>query len=129
MIWREKLPNDPTQLIERPDDTDVLDGVGQRLVNSTSTQEIVLWTQVRGEILRQNQEAERPKHERMMERQQLYGKLVLSVVAISVGIALIVGGFPTAGLFTLGAGLFWLAPDFVQAYFKKFRSGENNENV
>jgi hypothetical protein len=46
--------------------------------------------------------------------------MLLSLVAISVGVLLSKLGYVTAGFFALGAGLFWLAPDLVKTYFNKF---------
>lgn len=112
--------NNQNQLITRQDDL-VLNAVGERLVKADSPQEIILWTQVRGEILRQNEEREEKKHQRQLERIQFYSKLFLSIVAIVVGILLLSWGYTVAGLFSLGAGLFWLAPDLVKSVFEQFK--------
>jgi small-conductance mechanosensitive channel len=122
------MSEDSKKLAKREAEFDVLSGVGRRLVDSHNPQEVVLWTQVRGEILRQQEEAAERKHSRDMEKTQLYGKLVFSLVAMLIGIGLIYAGFAFAGFFALGAGLFWLAPDFVSSFFNKFRPKGWNGN-
>lgn len=123
------MSEESKQLAKRQPEFDVLSGIGQRLVTAETPQEIVLWTQVRGEILKQQEEAEDRKHRRSMEKTQLYGKLILSIVAMVIGLGLISIGYPYAGLFALGAGLFWLAPDFVKSFFDKLnvKGWNNNE--
>jgi hypothetical protein len=74
-----------------------------------------------GELLRQDEEAEERRQQRKLERIQLYGKLLLSVVAIAVGVLLLKWDYSVAGLFSLGVGFFWLAPDLVKAVFDKFK--------
>jgi hypothetical protein len=116
------MAQDDDKLVKIADDSAVLDAVAERLAASESPQDVVLWTQVRGEILRQNEEAENRRHQRQMEKIQLYGKISLSIVALGVGILLLKFGYTTAGYFALGAGMFWLAPDFVKAFFDKFKT-------
>ena len=118
------MAQDEDGLVKTAGDANVLDAVAERLAASESPQDVVLWTQVRGEILRQNEELENRRHQRQMERAQLYGKISLSIVAIVVGVLLLQLGYATAGYFALGAGLFWLAPDFVKAFFDKFKTRE-----
>jgi hypothetical protein len=114
------MAQEDNQLIKTDDKSQALKAIDERLAGSESPQDIILWTQVRGEILRQNEEVESRRHQRHLERLELYSKMLLSLVAISVGVLLSKLGYVTAGFFALGAGLFWLAPDLVKTYFNKF---------
>ena len=118
---RIQLDKNLNQFVETDSTSQSLKAIEDRLAGSESAQEIVLWTQVRGEILRQNNEVE---SQRQLEKLQLFGKITLSLVAILAGIFLLKLGYATSGLFALGAGLFWLAPDLVKAYFDKLKLGE-----
>lgn len=117
----ETNPEVPNQLAEKQASVDILDSVAERLAQASSPRDVVLWTQVRGELLRQNEEVEDRKQQRQLERIQLYGKLLLSMIAIVVGVLLLKWGYGVAGLFSLGVGLFWLAPDLVKGVFDKFK--------
>lgn len=114
-------PENSTQLVKKQETVDILGSVAERLAQALSPRDIVLWTQVRGEVLRQDEEAEDRRQQRQLERIQLYGKLLLSVVAIAVGVLLLKWDYAVAGLFSLGVGFFWLAPDLVKAVFDKFK--------
>lgn len=96
--------------------------VEERLKTAKDQDEIVLWTKVRGEILRQDKEVADDKHLRSNSSIQLKAKISLSVIAVGVGGGLIIANSILAGMFCLGAGLFWLAPEFVNTFF------ENNQD-
>jgi hypothetical protein len=114
-------PETSSQLAKKQESVDILGSVAERLAQASSPRDIVLWTQVRGEVLRQDEEAEDRRQQRQLERIQLYGKLLLSVVAIAIGVLLLKWDYSVAGLFSLGVGFFWLAPDLVKAVFDKFK--------
>jgi hypothetical protein len=121
MNMGESKPGVPNQLVKKQASVDILDSVAERLAQASSPRDVILWTQVRGELLRQNEEVKDRKQQRQLESIQLYGKLLLSMVAIVVGVLLLKWDYGVAGLFSLGVGLFWLAPDLVKAVFDKFK--------
>ena len=104
----------------------VLTQIERRSVEANSPQEILLWTQVRGEILRQDDILKGQEHQRKVERLQVIFKMGLSIVAIITGTTLVVSEFPYAGLFVLGAGLYGLAPDYVKDVFRRREENENS---
>ncbi|MFQ5630049.1 MAG: hypothetical protein ACE5I1_14880 [bacterium] len=112
------MPDDD-QNIDKPIDQPFLSSIEKRLIKAESAQEIILWTQVRGAIKKQNDESIEQNHRRALEKLQLKYKLGFSIGAFAVGIGLVIGGFSYAGLFIVGAGLYGLAPDFVKSFFKK----------
>jgi hypothetical protein len=119
----EPLNTIPGQVSQQ--DVPVLTQIERRLVEANSPQEILLWTQVRGEILRQDDILKGQEHQRKLERLQVLFKMGLSIVAVITGTTLVVNGFPYAGLFILGAGLYGLAPDYVKDVFRRREENEN----
>jgi hypothetical protein len=114
-------PTDSNRLVKKEGSRRLLDAVGERVVESEDLREIVIWTQVRGEIVRQNDESKGQEQQRRLEIIQLCGKLLLSLVAIGIGVLLLKWNYTVAGLFSLGVGFFWLAPDLVKAVFGQFK--------
>ncbi|MCE2394431.1 hypothetical protein J4G02_07560 [Candidatus Poribacteria bacterium] len=124
-------PNEPTTLTQREsDEVSVLSSIEKRLIEADNPQDIVLWTQVRGEIIRQNEGAKNQKHQRSSEKRQVWYKMVFSVSAFVVGIGMLIGGLTYLGLFISGAGLFGFVPDYVKALLRIFREkGRGGENA
>jgi len=121
----EQEPPESIQIPTGQRDLPVLAAVEERLVKANSPQEILLWTQVRGEIQRQDDLLKEQEHRRKLERIQIIFKMGLSMVAVVTGAGLAVGGFQYAGLFVLGAGLYGLAPDYVKDFFRGREGREN----
>ena len=124
-------PNEPTTLTQREsDEVSVLSSIEKRLIEADNPQDIVLWTQVRGEIIRQNEGAKNQEHQRSSEKRQVWYKMVFSVSAFVVGIGMLIGGLTYLGLFISGAGLFGFVPDYVKALLRIFREkGRGGENA
>ena len=123
--------NGSTSLTQREsDETSVLSSIEKRLIEADNPQDIVLWTQVRGEIIRQDEDAKNQEHQRSSEKRQVRYKMVFSVSAFVVGIGMLIGGLTYPGLFISGAGLFGFVPDYVKALLRVFREkGRGGENV
>jgi hypothetical protein len=118
------------------DDDELLAKLGEKLAKSSSAQEIVLLTQVRGEIIRQDLDSEKKSHEiynksqdralkRFNEKATLIFRIAMSPVALIVGCGLIYLGFLSAGYLALGAGLWLLASELVRGYL--LGGGKNSE--
>jgi len=84
-----------------------------RLTTATDPRDVVLWTQVRGELLKQDQGAKEAEQRRASEHFQEKCKVTFAAGTVVLGAALAVAGFTAPGFFILGAGLFWMAPDYV----------------
>ena len=122
----EQEPAEPVQVPGVQKGLPVLAAVEERLVNANSPQDVILWTQVRGEILRQDNILKDQEHRRRLERIQVQFKMGLSIATVLAGAGLVVGGFQGAGLFVLGAGLYGLAPDYVKGFFRRREESEND---
>lgn len=125
-------PAEPTALTQSElGEASVLSSIEERIIQADNPQDIVLWTQVREEIIRQDEESKNQEHRRFLEKVQVWFKMGFSVIAFIAGITLLVGGVTQIGLFILGAGLFGFVPDYVKMFFKVFRNkdkgGENAE--
>ena len=122
--------NEPTTLTQRESGDSVLSSIEERLIQADNPQDIVLWAQVRAEIIRQDEESRSQEHQRSLEKAQVRYKMIFSVSAFVVGIGMLIGGLTYPGLFISGAGLFGFVPDYVKVLLRIFREkGRGGENA
>ena len=120
--------NEPTALTQRESgEVSVLSSIEERLIQADNPQDIVLWTQVREEIIRQNEEARNQEQRRFLEKVQVWGKMVFSVIVFVAGIGMLAGGLIEIGLFILGAGIYGVVPDYVKAFLRTSRKKDKGE--
>jgi hypothetical protein len=75
----------------------------------------VVLTQIRGELVRQEEASADGEHRRSLERLQLYYKLAAAPVAFATGVAFVaLTPLVSVGLFLIGAGLAAFVPDYVR---------------
>lgn len=123
--------DEPTALTQRESgEAAVVSSIEERLTQADNSQDIVLWTLVRGEVKRQDEETKNHEHRRSLEKVQMWCKVVFSAIAFFTGIGMLIGGLKL-GVFISGAGLFWFVPDYVKMFFRdsreKDKGGENAE--
>ena len=95
-------------------------------ISRASPGEALQWVRIRGELLRQDEVARDRAHGRALEKWAVAAKIGMSGLAIGGGIALTTLGFGLPGWFCLGAGLYGLAPSFVNSVTNRvFGSGRN----
>jgi len=102
--------------------------IDERLASSTDLRELVVLTQIRGELVRQEEARADGEHRRALERLQLYYKLMAAPVAFGTGVAFVaLTPLVGVGLFLIGAGLAAFAPDYVRMVLrnKGEREGES----
>jgi hypothetical protein len=102
--------------------------IDERLASSTDLRELVVLTQIRGELVRQEEARADGEHRRSLERLQLYYKLIAAPVAFGTGVAFVaLTPLVGVGLFLIGAGLAAFAPDYVRMVLrnKGEREGES----
>jgi hypothetical protein len=75
--------------------------IEERLARANTPEEAIFWTQVRGELLRQNTLEKEQEHRRRLERLQVQFKMGFSIGAVLGGIGLTALGFSYVGLFLL----------------------------
>ena len=123
--------NEPTALTQRESgEVSVLSSIEERLIQADNSQDIILWTQVREEIILQNEEAKNQEQRRFLEKVQVWGKMVFSVIVFVAGIGMLAGGLTEIGLFILGAGIYGVVPDYVKAFLRASRKkGKGEENA
>ena len=89
--------------------------IDERLARSTDLRELVVLTQIRGELVRQEEARADGEHRRSLERLQLYYKLAAAPVAFATGVAFVaLTPLVSVGLFLIGAGLAAFVPDYVR---------------
>lgn len=86
------------------------------------------WLSVRAEIVRQEAYREDLKHLRAIEKWGMVAKFGLSVVAIAAGSGLAVAEAGLPAFLCLGAGLYGLAPNFVDQIVKRLGHGGNKND-
>lgn len=123
--------NEPASLTQRESgEPSVVSSIEERLIQADNPDNIILWTQVRGEVKRQDEETKNQEHQRFSEKVQLWCKIVFSAIAFFTGIGMLIGGLKL-GVFISGAGLFWFVPDYVKMFLRGSKEtdkgGENGE--
>ena len=120
--------NEPTDLTQRESgEISVLSSIEERLIQADNPQDVVLWTEVRKEIIKQDEEAKNQGHRRFMEKAQVWYKMGFSFIAFLTGMILFISGSTSLGLFILGAGLFGVVPDYVKMFFRGSRENDKGE--
>ncbi len=83
--------------------------------------------EARGQLVAQNELAFDGSHLRSLQNWSIGAKIIMSIAAIGAGIALVLNQFDIAGFVILGAGLYWLAPDFVRNLIEQIIKKHDNE--
>jgi uncharacterized membrane protein len=127
-----ELDKMPAQL-PSPSDTfldkkTTLTRIDERLAKATSSEEIALWTRVRGEIIRQNESVKNSEHKRSLEKIQIIRKTSISGIAITIGVGLIISGLIGLGVLILAAAFYEIAPDYLKNVFPRKSRAEENES-
>lgn len=125
-------PDEPTTLKRRESGgVSVLSSIEERLAQADNPQDIVLWTQVREEIIRQDQESKDQEHRRFLEKAQIWFKMGVFCYCFHRRYSPTCWWYNPDRTFHIGAGLFGFVPDYVKMFFKVFRNkdkgGENAE--
>ena len=120
--------NEPTDLTQRESgEVSFLSLIEECLIQAKNPQDIAFWTQVRKEIIQQDEGAKNQEHRRSLEKAQVRYKMVFSAAASVIGIGLFLGGFTLLGSFLLGAGLFGVVPDYVKMLLRGSRENDKGE--
>ncbi|AFY88231.1 MULTISPECIES: hypothetical protein [Chroococcidiopsis] len=104
-----------------------LSQVEQRIAKANSPQEALFWTQIRGEIIKQNEVIKEGKQGRFIQNIQIWRRIGVSVAALTIGLVLFINGSTEAGLLVLGAFLYELAPDLVKETFSGRDKGKEDD--
>lgn len=120
------MSESPTVYVSKQSEHDSLEAIDERLLNSIDAREIVLWTGIRKEIIKQNESLEKPKYKRKLDAIQIYFKMGFSLVAFITGVILLIYGYIYLAPLIIGAALFAIAPEYVMAYLTKGK-GERDE--
>ena len=109
-------PPDEAPKDDASPDGDVISEINRRLVRGRDPLEIVLWTQIRAEVVQQDQDAldRQAARRRQIELARL--EIAKGFLAVSLGTVLILYGYWLPGFLCLGAGLYSLAPDYVKEF-------------
>lgn len=123
-ITPSELQPDQTALDNAP----LISQIESRLVKAQSNQEAILWTQIRGEVIRQNEIVQDGHHRRFLNKFQVFRRTALSLAALTIGLLLVNRGFLTIGMFILGVGLYELAPGFIKMVWPTKDKGGNDDS-
>jgi len=106
--------------------SDNLSPLEKKLIEVKSIEEAIVWTQIIGERVKQDDFLESRRHSRSLENREMLFKQSFSVLLLFTGIGLYIGGFVYVGVFVLGAGLYGVAPKYVLEFLQESRKKERN---
>ena len=109
----EKSPSLPS-VSRVGEEYSVVNNVEERLITSTNRRDALLWTEIRGKVLEQDDNVKEKEHQRKLEWREMWVKPLFPVILLVTGGVLLVYGFPYPGIFILGACLYWFAPNYVK---------------
>lgn len=82
-------------------------------ITKASPNEALALLIVRERLVAQSESQEDRKHVRSLERKNFYAKVALSFSAFAGGAGLVISGFALPGFVCIGAGLYAIAPSFI----------------
>lgn len=113
----EEATTQPTGSVQQsapasPSQVDPLLQLDDRIAKAPPNEALALLI-VRERLVTQTESQEDRKHVRSLERRNFYAKVALSFSAFAGGAGLVVGGFALPGFVCIGAGLYAIAPSFI----------------
>jgi hypothetical protein len=99
------------------DKATALSQVEERIAKAHSPQEALFWTQIRGEIVKQNEIIQAGKQRRFIQQIQIWQRIGVSVAALTIGLVFFSLGSTEVGLLVIGVFLYELAPELKQEAF------------
>lgn len=124
-----KIETELESLPVSPLDVPLIAQLETRLVNANSPEDGLIWAQIRGEIISQDEAIKEGNHRRSLDKIQIFRRTGLSASALVIGTLLIMKGLTTVGMFILGAGLYELAPDLMRSSWPNKGKGVEDDNV
>lgn len=92
--------------------TTAVSRLDERIVEA-SPREMLELLYVRDQLIRQNEAQADRNHVRTLEKKNFYAKVGLSFCAFAGGVGLVATGFGLPGFVCIGAGLYAIAPSFI----------------
>lgn len=102
----------PSPVPVSPPATDPLQQLDDRISKADPDEALALLI-VRERLVAQSESQEDRKHVRSLERKNFYAKVALSFTAFAGGVGMVAGGFALPGFVCIGAGLYAIAPSFI----------------
>ncbi len=102
----------PSQPPAFPAAADPLQQIDDRISKADPNEALALLI-VRERLVTQSESQEDRRHVRSLERMNFYAKVALSFAAFAGGAGLVAGGFALPGFVCIGAGLYAIAPSFI----------------
>ena len=97
-----------------------------RIANAADLRELVLLTEVRGEILRQDRNEDEARNRRRIEMWQVIGGYIFSGLALLSVMPLLLLGYVFPALFLLGGAAFMFVPRYVLAVLRQRREPDDS---
>lgn len=94
-----------------------LSQVEERIAKANSPQEALFWTQIRGEIVKQNEIIQAGDRRRFIQQIEIWRRIGVSVAALTIGLVFFSIGSTEAGLLVIGVFLYELATDLNKEAF------------
>jgi hypothetical protein len=104
-----------------------LAALDQRIALAQDPRELLFLTQIRSEIIRQDEDVSDRRHRRYQQRVRLWGSYAFSMLSIGLGTGLFALQQDTAGFFLIGAGIFVFVPRYVMAILNRGEGGRHDE--
>lgn len=101
--------------------------VEERIAKANSPQEALVWTQIRGELIKQNEIIKEGKQKRLIQNVQIWQRISVSVAALTIGLVFFSIGSTEAGLLVIGVFLYELVPDLTKEAFLGGGKGKGDD--
>ncbi|MBE9017567.1 hypothetical protein C7Y66_24295 [Chroococcidiopsis sp. CCALA 051] len=101
--------------------------VEERIAKANSPQEALVWTQIRGELIKQNEIIKEGKQKRLIQNVQIWRRISVSIAALTIGLVFFSIGSTEAGLLVIGVFLYELVPDLAKEAFLGRGKGKGDD--
>lgn len=115
------------ELVVPPSGLHLTRSIEDRIIQAQDPREAILFTQIRGELKRQDLEERKQLEIIGAQKRQFWAKTGFSALTLLVGAGLVFVGHAMSGFFLMGGGVAMFAPNYVKQYINTFGKGGKDD--
>lgn len=122
------MPQEKHELALQPTERREAQSIEERITQAVDMREAMLFTQIRGELKRQDAEERKQEEIFAAEKRQFWARTGFSLTTILVGTGLVLAGHAMSGFFVIGGALAMFVPNYVKHFVNTVvKGGQSDE--